>query len=110
MLLSNVANFRGSMTIARANLPEILARHTVQAINRLAVLAGTFQEREERLPVVTPIGVVANAVAQFGFLDLTAHPFIQDVLVAGKDRFHADHDRTAASLRQLFDQRRRESL
>ena len=50
----------------------------------------------EGLPVVSPVQVEADAFTELLVVDLAAHPLVEDVLVAGKDRLHTQHHRPAA--------------
>jgi hypothetical protein len=78
--------------IASADLTEIFARHAIEPVNESVTVAGGREQFVKWSPVISPIEFETNALPQFGFVNLAARPFVQDVLVAGKNRFHAEHD------------------
>src|SRR5262249_54231887 len=59
------------------------------------------EEFVKRSPVVSPVEVEADALAQFGFFDFSAPPFVDDVLVPREDGFYAEHERPLANHRIL---------
>ena len=93
------------MAIARPDLAQVFARHAVQTVNSRAVVARFFEQLVERRPVIPPIQIKANALAQFLLVNFAAQPLVNDVLVAGEDGFDAQNYRTIAHERTLLDQR-----
>ena len=94
------------MAIAGADLAQVFARHAIQTVDGFGVIAGRRQQFVERRPVVSPVEIEADALAQFALVNLAPPPFFENVLVAGEDGFHAQHDRPVAGQRALLDQRR----
>ena len=105
MALADFGKLRGGVTVARANLAQIFAGHAIEAINGLTVVAGGDQQFVERLPIVSPIEIEADALAEFAFINLTAPPLFEDVLIAGKDGFHSQHNRAIPHQSALLEQR-----
>jgi hypothetical protein len=58
----------------------------------------------ERRPIIAPVEIEADALAQFAFIDLTAPPFFEDVLITGEDSFHSEHDAAISGQRALLDE------
>ena len=92
------------MPIARANLAQILTWHAVQPIDRRAALPRRQKNVKEGSPVVSPIQIKTNSLSKFTFVDLSVQPFVDDVLVPGKNRLYSEHQRPAMQ-RRLAQQR-----
>src|SRR5258708_7580034 len=58
----------------------------------------------KRRPIVAPIQIEADALAQFALINLAPPPFLENVLVAGKNSFHSEHYRTITCHRALLDE------
>src|SRR5579864_7189480 len=80
-----LCDLRGGVTIARAYLAHVAARLQIDAVHRAAKSLGLAQQTNKRLPVITPLVVIAYAGPEFLFADLAAQPFVQHILVAAKD-------------------------
>src|SRR5215472_13431615 len=104
MAFANLGNLDGGMPVAGANLAQVFTWHAVEAVKRFGVIARRDQKFVERSPVVSPVEVEADALAQFGFVDLAPPPLIKNVLVAGKDGFHTEHHRAVARQCTLLDE------
>ena len=91
MLRSDLRNLLCCVTVMYWGSSEIAPRHTVQAVNRSVVLSRCFQQFVEGCPFIAPIQIKADALTQFVFLDLTAQPFFENVLVAREDCLHAQN-------------------
>src|SRR5579863_4311574 len=63
------------MAVAGANLAQIFTRHAVETVDGVAVLTGGNQQFVEGAPFVPPVGVEADAFAEFSLVDLAAPPF-----------------------------------
>src|SRR5580693_1735950 len=105
MTLADFGNLGGGMTVAGADLAQVFARHAIEAVNGIAVVAGRDQQFVERRPIVAPVKVEANALPQFAFVNFAAPPFLEDVLVAGKDCFRSEHDWAISSKSALLEER-----
>src|SRR6185437_4830855 len=88
----------------------VLARHAIQTINRLGLLARRLHQFIKRGPVISPIKVKADALAEFRLANFASPPLVENVLIAGKNGFHTEHHRTVAGLHTLFEQGSRKSL
>src|SRR5258708_38959728 len=70
----------------------------------------------KRRPIVAPIQIEADALTQFALINLASPPFLENVLVAGKNSFSSKLDRTIPRHRTLFQElsgislRRRQGL
>ena len=93
------------MAIACPDLAQIFARRAVQPIDRVGVLARGYQQFVERCPVVAPVEVEANALPQFFRVNLAPPPFVEDVLVAGENRFQPQHYGAVSRLGSFLQQR-----
>ena len=69
------------------------------------VIASRDQQFVERSPVVSPVEIEADALAQFVLVDFAAPPFFEDVLIAGEDGFDSEHDRAIPGQGALLEQR-----
>ena len=94
MPAAHFGDFVGGVTVAGGNSAQILARHAVETIDRGGVVTCGGEEFAKRSPVVSPIEIEADALAQFGFVNLAARPFVEDVLVAGKNGLDSEHEGT----------------
>ena len=74
------------------------------------MLARSHQQFVKRSPVIAPVEIEANALAQFLFVNLAPPPFVEDVLVAGEDGFKSQHHGTVSGLGALFQQGRGKAL
>src|SRR5437867_1894260 len=68
------------------------------------MLARSQQQFVEGLPVIAPIQIKTNALTQFCFIDFPPPPFIENVLIARKNRFHSQDHGTVAGLRAFLQQ------
>src|ERR1039458_1902991 len=73
------------VAVARCNSAQILARHTIEPVNRGRVVPSGRKQFAKWSPVISPIQIEAGALPKFGFVNLAARPFVEDVLVAGKN-------------------------
>src|SRR5215469_3411538 len=73
------------MPVARPNFSQILPRHAVQTVKTVAVIASGQQKFVERGPIVSPIEIEAHALPKLRFLDFPPPPFVNNVLIAGKN-------------------------
>ena len=92
MALADFGDLCGGVTIAGSDFPQVFAGHTIKTVKTFAVVAGGDQQLVERSPVVSPIEVEADALAQFGLINFAAPPLLENVLVAGKDGLDSEHD------------------
>src|ERR1039458_5152478 len=81
----------GSVAIAGPDFAQIFARHAIQAIDGCAVVAGGGEQFVKWRPVVSPVEFETDALAQLVFRNLGAEPFVENVLVAGKNGFDSQH-------------------
>ncbi len=94
MTTADFGDLVGGVTVAGCNPAQILARHTVEAIDRGAMVTRSAQQFAKRSPVVSPIEIETDTLAQFGFVNLAARPFVEDVLVAGKNGLDSEREWT----------------
>ena len=106
MALANLGDLGGRVAVARADFAQVFARHAIQPIDRFGVIARGGQQFVKRRPVVSPVEVEADALAQFALVNFAPPPFVEDVLVAGENGFDSEHDGPVAGQRALLDQRR----
>ena len=66
------------------------------------MVAGGRQDFKEGSPIVPPVKVEANPLAQFVLVNLAPPPLVQDVLVAREDGLDPKHDGPVARERTLF--------
>ena len=90
--------------------PEILAGHAIEAVNRFGVLASRDKKFIKGRPVVSPLGIEADAGAQFFGADFAAPPLVEDVLIARIDGFDAKNNRAVAGKGAGFQQVGRAAL
>src|SRR2546425_468422 len=96
MPLANLSDLGGSVPVTGTNLAQVFARHAVQTVNRLRVVAGRNQHFVERSPVVAPVDIEADALAQFALVNFATPPFIENVLITREDGFDSQHHGTIA--------------
>ena len=70
------------------------------------MIARRHQQFVKWSPIVSPIEVEADALAQFALVDLATPPFVENMLVASENRLDAEHHGTVAGQRALLEQRR----
>ena len=105
MALANLGNLGRGMTIAGADFAQIFARHAIETVDGLAMVARGDQQFVKRSPVVSPVEIEADALPQFVLVNFAAPPFFENVLVAGEDGFDSKHHRAISSQGALLDQR-----
>src|ERR1700758_5083035 len=105
MARAHFGNLLGSMAVARPNFAQVFPRHAVQSVNSGGLGARFFQQVVERVPVVSPIEIKANALPQFLLVDFSAPPLVQNELVTRKYRFQPQPDRSISNLGALFKKR-----
>ncbi len=101
--LADFGQLGGSMAVASADLAQIFARHAIEAVQSLSVVAGGHKQAIERSPVVSPVEVEADSLVEFVLVDITPPPFVENVLVAGKNGLHAKYDGTIADQGALLE-------
>src|SRR5271154_4545466 len=93
MLEAEFSNFVGSVPVAGANFAQIFARHAIQSKDGSAAVAGGAKQFVKWRPVISPVEIETDTLAQFAFVNLLKRPFVEDVLVACKNGFNAQHNR-----------------
>src|SRR5437016_4163044 len=96
MPLANLRDLMRGVTVTSTNLPQIFARHAVQSVNTFRMFARRHQQVIEGLPVVPPVQIKAYTLTKLIFINLPPPPFIQDVLIAGKNCLDPQYYRTPA--------------
>ena len=95
--LSYFRNLAGGVAVARGDAAHICARHAIQPVNRSRMSASTVQQLAIGLPIVAPVQVETNALAQLVIGDAAGHPFVECLLVTRKYRLQRDHYRPAGA-------------
>src|ERR1035441_10590106 len=93
------------LAAAGADFAQVFARHAVESVDGLGVIARGDQQLVEWGPIVSPVEVEADALAELALVDFAAPPFVENVLVAGEDGFDSQHDRAVPGQGALLDQR-----
>jgi len=91
MLAAEFGNLVGGVAVPGSYLSQIFAGHAIEPVDGCAAVAGGGQQFEECRPVVSPVEIETNALTQFVLLNLAAEPFVENVLVAGKNGFDSQH-------------------
>src|SRR3984957_20032865 len=110
MALADLNDLGGSVTIAGADPAQIFARHAVESINRLGVIARGHQQFMKWTPVVSPVEIEADALPKLLLVNFSPPPFVEDVLIAGEDGLHSENYGTVADHRTLLHQHRSMAL
>ena len=97
MALADLGDLCRSVTVARTDLAQVFTGHAIEAVDAFAVVACGHQQFVEWSPVISPIEIEADALAQFVLADFATPPFVEDVLIAGEDGFDSEHDRAISS-------------
>src|SRR5437667_8133528 len=92
MAFSHFPELPRSMTITRADSAHVFARHAIEAIESIRMLTSRGQQLKQRLPVVAPVVIEAQAFTQFLLADLTTPPRVKNRLVARQDCLNSEHD------------------
>ena len=100
---ADLRDLGGGVAVTRGDLAHVAPRLQINAVDRAPVLARLAQQVSERLPVITPFIVIADAGTQFVFSDFAAQPFIQHILVAAESHLQRQHH-WASTLGQWMDQ------
>src|SRR5208337_1883925 len=93
MLAAKVGNLVGGMAVAGPDLAQIFAGNAIEPVDGCALVAGGGEQFVKCQPVVSPVKIEANALAQFMFINLASEPFVENVLIAGKNCFQSQHYR-----------------
>src|ERR1700733_8706596 len=110
MALADLNDLGGSVTIAGTNPAQILARHAVEAVDCLGVIARGYEQFVKRAPVISPVEGEADALPKLLLVNFSPPPFVEDVLIAGEDGLHSENYGTVADHRALLQQRRSMAL
>src|SRR5437868_14672921 len=102
MILPELGDLFSRMAVASADPAHVRARNTVQPVDRNLTGAGALQQIVERLPGVSPVGVEVEPVTQFLFIDLVLGPLVENVLIAGEDRFQSKYHGPTAMSGEVF--------
>src|SRR6202171_1527104 len=86
-------NLIGRMAIAGSDLAQVFARHAIKAVDGGAAVAGGGEQFVKWSPVVSPVEFEPDALAKLAFVNFAAEPFVENMLVAGKNSFHSQHYR-----------------
>src|SRR5262249_7560954 len=92
--------------IASADASHVIARMTVDPIDANTEFARSFENCLVAGPLASPLFVVMNTFQELLFGNISGHPTIQNVLTAGKYRFHRNLDVSLAlsnSLEEFHD-------
>ena len=92
MAAANFGNLVGGVAVTGSDFAQIFARHAIEPVDGGAAVAGGGEQLVKWGPVVSPVEFETDALAQFVFVNLAAEPFVENVLVAGKNGFHSQHD------------------
>ncbi len=103
--LAKFRNLGRGVPVACTDLAQIFARHAVEAVYGFRVIARGGEQFVKGAPIVSPVEVKADTLAKFGLVNFAAPPFVEDVLVAGKDGFNSQNHGTVSGERALLDQR-----
>ena len=87
MALAEFGDFAGGVPVARADLAQILARHAIETIDGSAMFAGGGEQFVKWSPVVSPVEFEADALAQFGLVNLTGGTIRRGCAGRGKRLF-----------------------
>src|SRR5208282_6106546 len=93
MAAAEFGDFVGGVPVSRSNFAQVLARHAIEAVSGGTIIAGGGEQFVKRSPVVSPVEFETDALAELSLVNLTAKPLVQNVLVAGKNCFHSEHNR-----------------
>ena len=110
MTLANFRDLVGCVTIACGDLSQVFTRHAVEAVNPVGMLACRHEKFVECRPIVPPVEIEAYAAAQFCLTDLAKPPFVEDVLITGKDSLYSEDNGAISELRPLLEQSRCKAL
>src|SRR3954451_4054792 len=100
----------GSMTIALGNATHIAPRRAIRSVYGNLQCASDLERVQKRLPLVSPIHIEAEALAQLGVGSRFCLPFVYDVLVTGEYRFEQQDKRTLLGLTQILEHVAQEEL
>src|SRR5579859_7716573 len=92
MAFANFTNLCGCVPVARANFSQIFARHAIETVDRLSMIARRHKQFVKRSPIIAPIEIEANALAQVILINLAAPPLVKNMLIAREDCLDAEDD------------------
>src|SRR5208337_2439146 len=93
MLAAEFGDLVGGVAVAGPYLAQIFAGHAIEPVDGCIAVAGGGEQFEKCRPVVSPVKIEANALAQFVFINLASEPLVENVLIAGKNGFQSQHYR-----------------
>src|ERR1700675_609322 len=89
---AELGNLFGGVAVAGSDLAQVFARHAIKPVDGGVAIAGGGEQFVKWSPFVSPVEFETNALAQFGFVNFAAEPFVENVLVTGKNSFDSQHD------------------
>src|ERR1035441_5275448 len=92
MAAAKFRNLVGGVPVARPDFTHIFARHAIEPVDRGAVVPGSRKQFVKWSPLVSPVEFKAYALAQLVLVNFAAQPFFENVLIAGENSFHSQHD------------------
>src|SRR3981081_1801429 len=94
IMVPKLGNLVGGMAIAGSDLAQVFARHAIKAVDGGAAFAGGGEQFVKWSPVVSPVEFEPDALAKIAFVNFAAEPFVENMLVAGKNSLDSQHYRT----------------
>src|SRR5260370_22028649 len=94
--------FCAGVAIAQSNSSQVVPRHAIETVECLGVVPGARQDFTEGSPIIPPVDVEANPLAQFVLVNLAPPPLVQNVLVAREDGLDPKYDGPVARERTLL--------
>src|SRR4029077_9808975 len=91
MAAAKFGNLVGGMAVAGSDLAQVFARHAIKPVDGGAVVAGGGEQFVKWSPFVSPVEFETDALAQLAFVDFAPEPFVENMLVAGKNSFDSQH-------------------
>src|SRR5258708_2018032 len=91
MTLAELGYLVGGVAVARPGLAQVFAGPATQPVAGCPLVAGGGKQLVKWSPIVAPVEVEPDALAQLVFVNLAASPFVENVLVARKNGFDSQH-------------------
>src|SRR6478752_1483945 len=99
---------RRRVTVTRTDSAQVISRHAIETEYAVGAFASRDQQFVKWVPLISPLAIEAKPPPQFLLCNFAPPPGIQNWLIAGQYRFHAQQHR--AALGQSLGQTSRKSL
>ena len=99
MPVAYFGNLVGGVAVAGSDIAQVFARHAIESVDRARPHRGRQRAVRKMGPSRIPSQGRSGCAGGVRLVNLSAQPLVENVLVAGKNRFHSEHERALVQSR-----------